>query len=145
MKRQGPRGAVCSRRHGRLAARNIPSQKIPGYRAEFMSVLPSQILRPLAAARDQRRSRSARRAYLAEATRQISAYIQAELQWSGSVDDSMERRGAELIDKTNEAQCQEFLASVGLATLEKRHKRETAIGAAQLELERLARELADGH
>ena len=144
MKHEGPRGAVSSARGGGLATRKIPSQ-IPPFRAEFLSILPSQILRPLAAARDQRRSRRARRGYLAEATRQVSTYVQNNMEWSDGVDDSMERHGAELIDKTDEAQCQAFLAGVGLATLEKRHKRETAIGAAQLELERLSRELVDGN
>jgi hypothetical protein len=62
--------------------------------------------------------------------------------WSGDVDDSMQRHGADTVDRDDDAECHAFLAAVGLSTLEKRHVRETAIEAAKFQLDLVARDLA---
>jgi len=131
------RGAASA---GSAARKN--TRQIPAYRAEFLRPLPSQILRPLYAALDRRRGLRARFTSYVSASKALRLYAEHMAIWNEGVDESMQRHGADAIDKTDDAQCQTFLAAVGLSTLERRHMRETAIEAAKLQLELVARELA---
>ena len=145
MNGEAPTPLVVGARCGRGVARKNPS-RIPPFRAEFLAPLPSQILRPLYAAADTRRSPCERREDHAAAASALVLYAKDIGVWTADVEDSMQRHGAATVDRDNEAQCQAFLAGVGLTTLQKRYVRETAIEAAKLQLEILGQDLglADG-
>lgn len=142
MNSRGGRGPALGGSGRGVAGSKKSTSKIPDFRAEFLRPLPSQVLRPLYAASDGRRTARSRLAAHAQASKALRLYAKHMAIWNEGVDDSMQRHGADRVDRSDEGECQAFLAAVGLSTLERRHIRETAIEAAKLQLELVARDLA---
>ena len=128
----------------RQAARKNERQ-FPERWAEAMEgQLPSQVLIPLRRARDRRLSRATRRAALADARHALSVREADHLQWSGSVDDRMDRSGVEYVDPSDPVQAAAFLARIDRKALTKRQRIDVAIEVAKLAIAWIERELADG-
>src|SRR5690349_21790345 len=103
---------------GRVELQNIPSQ-IPARWLEAMEPLPSEVLRPLRDARDNRMKLPRRSAALAEARNQLSIREAHHRQWSASVDERMDRCGMEYVDKLDQLQVAAFLARIDRKALNK--------------------------
>jgi hypothetical protein len=107
-----------------------------------MRSLPTEVQRTLRSARDGRASLLTQRTHLDDAQRVFAVYVGHFTIWSDSLDECLERRGMEYVDRNDEAQCRAFLARVGQDALSKRYKLTTAIAAAKCELQRLEQALA---
>lgn len=115
------------------------SPHAPAVRTDMMRPLPSEIRRGILGVRvnDRRLSIRSLRERWADADHALSQYVADNAIWSGDVDAKLVRAGAESVDMSDPASCDDFLSRIDLRALEKQKKREMAVAAARLELESL--------
>lgn len=128
--------------------RQVLREKPPQFRShwlEMMEPLPGQVLSPLRAARDSRRSVFSRRTRLNHARQELHIYIGNMQPWMDDVYAMMERRGVSFVDANNPLEAEAFLARLsksGRDALAKCQRVRAAIAYAQMTVEWLGWELA---
>lgn len=132
---------------GRQAAGEKPHQNLE-FRLEIMRAghLPTQFWVHFRKGRNRNLTKKNRRRFLAEALCQLNIFKSNCEITHRSIDDRMDALGIEYVDMSNPLQVEAFAARLGttVKALVKRSERNAAIEAAELEIQRILAELADG-